>query len=203
MAETEKILIGKIAAPQGIRGEFRVQTFTAHPSDLAGFAIRDSGFVIKFIRAAAPNVAICKMDGVNDRNAAEKLRGTKLFADRADFPKLKKGEHYVADLIGMKVIRNPEFVNEPERFVIPAKAGIHCRQTNSLLKDMTGAKAVDSRLRGNGGSGISATDTNHEPRVAYVHNFGAGDILELDNGDMISFNGAVVDYEKKEIKYAK
>ena len=146
MAESEKILVGKIAAPQGIKGEFRVRTFTARPQDLSQFAIRDSGFVIKFVREAGANVAICKMEGVDDRTAAEKLRGIELFADRADFPKLKKGEHYIADLIGMKV-------------------GQH--------------------------------------KVAYVHNFGAGDILELDNGDMISFNGAVVDYQKKEITYEK
>ena len=28
-----KILVGKIVAPQGIRGELRVQTYTARPDD--------------------------------------------------------------------------------------------------------------------------------------------------------------------------
>jgi len=138
MADCEKILVGKIVAAQGVKGELRVQTFTESPDDLAKF---NTG--VKFVRAAGPNAAICRMDFVADRSAAEKLRGRELFINRSDLPKLKKGEHYIADLIGMSV--GPR-------------------------------------------------------KVADVHNFGAGDILELDNGDMISFNGATVDYEKKEIK---
>ena len=35
--------------------------------------------------------------------------------------------------------------------------------------------------------------------VACFQNFGAGDIMELDNGDMISFKGAEVDFEKQTI----
>ncbi len=35
--------------------------------------------------------------------------------------------------------------------------------------------------------------------VVAVHNFGAGDILELDSGEMISFAGAKVDLENKKI----
>jgi 16S rRNA processing protein RimM len=141
MENNNKILVGKIVAAQGLRGEMRVQTFTSTPSDLA---LLKTG--VKFIRAAGTGVAIVSMDGVSDRDSAERMRGTELFADRSEFPKLKKGEHYITDLIGMKV-------------------------------------------------------GNHT--VEYVHNFGAGDILELDNGDMISFDGAVVDYDKKEIMYER
>ena len=34
MENKEKILVGKIVAPQGIRGEVRVQTYTQTPTDL-------------------------------------------------------------------------------------------------------------------------------------------------------------------------
>ena len=154
MVDSKKILVGKIVAPQGLKGEFRVQTFTERPEDL-----KTMNAGVKFIRAARPNMAICKMDGIDDRNSAEKLRGTELFINHSDLPKLKKGEHYITDLIGMKVI-----------FPLPRPSANAC-----------------SPAKGNS-------------KVAYVHNFGAGDILELDNGEMVSFNGANVDYEKKEIK---
>ncbi|MFQ6739388.1 MAG: 16S rRNA processing protein RimM, partial [Alphaproteobacteria bacterium] len=36
--------------------------------------------------------------------------------------------------------------------------------------------------------------------VAGFQNFGAGDIIELDNGEMVSFNAISVDLENKEIK---
>ena len=35
--------------------------------------------------------------------------------------------------------------------------------------------------------------------VSCFQNFGAGDIIELDNGDMVSFNGANVNFENKTI----
>ena len=34
-------------------------------------------------------------------------------------------------------------------------------------------------------------------KIVCFQNFGAGDIMELSNGDMISFRGAVVDFEKQ------
>ncbi|MGI5845911.1 MAG: ribosome maturation factor RimM [Alphaproteobacteria bacterium] len=39
--------------------------------------------------------------------------------------------------------------------------------------------------------------TVNQNTVIAVHNFGAGDILELDNGEMVSFSGAKVDINKK------
>ena len=39
MNTTNKILVGKIVAPQGIRGEFRVQSFAEQPIDFKKFHI--------------------------------------------------------------------------------------------------------------------------------------------------------------------
>ena len=145
MSALTKILIGKIVGPQGLRGEVRVQTYTAAPSDFAelGIANDELGIRGKFVRVL-PNssVIIAKIDGADDRNAAESLRGAELFVDRAALPAPAADEYYIADLIGMTVGRR---------------------------------------------------------RVAAVHNFGAGDILELDDGEMVSFVGARVDLGKREI----
>lgn len=143
-----KILIGKIVAPQGLRGEVRVQTYTEKPTDFQKLAVSNEQLEIKFVRAVpSSDVIIAKVTGVDDRNAAESLRGTELFIDRASLPALESGEYYQADLVGMTVIQN--------------------------------------------GITIGIVDS--------VQNFGAGDILELDNGDMISFNGASVDMANKTI----
>ncbi|MCL1786322.1 MAG: ribosome maturation factor RimM [Alphaproteobacteria bacterium] len=141
MMPVDKILVGKIVAAQGLGGEIRVQTFTESPDDFRDLKFADHD--LKFVRAL-PNssVVIMKADGVDNRTAAEKLRGTELFIDRAALPPAGAGEYYIADLIGMAVGENT---------------------------------------------------------VAAVHNFGAGDILELDNGDMVSFANAKVDMEKREI----
>lgn len=145
MADNKKILIGKIVAPQGIRGEVRVHTYTAAPDDLRNLKILD--LPIKFVRTAGRDIAICRIDGVADRNAAENLRGTELFISRDALPDAGENEYYQADLIGFDVVR--------------------------------------------GGMVLG--------RVACFQNFGAGDIIELDNGDMVSFIGADVDFNTRTI----
>lgn len=149
--ELKQILVGKIVAPQGIRGEVRVQTFTDTPADFQKLNIKSSKFNdgdFKFVRTV-PNstVIIAKVNGINDRNAAETLRGTELYIERDALPDLKENEYYQADLIGFDVVRNGQ------------KIGI----------------------------------------VDCFQNYGAGDIIELDNGDMISFIGANVDVQNKVI----
>lgn len=151
MEDNKKILIGKIVAPQGIRGEFRIQSFAEKPEDFKKLRIvcdKCESDKFHFVRAAKQDVVIAKIDGIDDRNTVETLRGTKLFVLRDDLPNLKDGEYYQSDLIGFDVIRNGEKIG-----------------------------AVDG-----------------------FQNFGAGDIIELDNGEMVSFQNAVVDLENKNIK---
>ena len=149
MTDRKEILVAKIVALQGIRGEVRVQTYTQAPSDLKtlkvhGNKLADGAF--HFVRAVpSSSVIIARIDGVNDRNAAELLRNTELFVNRKDLPELKSGEYYQTDLIGMRVVRD--------------------------------------------GITIGLVDN--------IQNYGGGDILELDTGEMISFVGASVDVERK------
>ena len=149
MSDTKKILVGKIVAPQGIRGEVRVQSFAENPSDFKNLQVHSNKFTdgdFKFVHALPnTNVIIAKINGVNDRNAAEALRGTELFIERSTLPEPDDNEYYQADLIGFDVIRD--------------------------------------------GIKIGTVDC--------FQNYGSGDIIELDNGDMISFIGAVVDFENK------
>ena len=49
-------------------------------------------------------MVILKLEGIDDRNAAEKARGSELFITEADLPELPEGQFYVRDLIGMTVI---------------------------------------------------------------------------------------------------
>lgn len=149
MSEKNKILVGKIVAPQGIRGEVRVQTYTAVPTDLRDLSVFCSRFgagAFHFVRAIpVSSVIVARIDGIDNRNDAELLRGTELFINRDELPALADGEYYQADLIGMHVIRD--------------------------------------------GTEIGIVDD--------IQNYGAGDILELDNGEMVAFRGADVDLIKK------
>lgn len=150
MDSNNKILVGKIVAPQGIRGEFRVQSFAEKPEDFKIFHIvcdKCDADRFHFVRVLKQNVIIAKIDGIDDRNAAESLRGTELFVSRNDLPKLKENEYYQSDLIGFDVVRDGKKIGIVEGF----------------------------------------------------QNFGAGDIIELDNGEMVSFVGANVDFDNQVI----
>ena len=152
MNNTSKILVGKIVAPQGIRGDVRVQTFSESPMDFQKFKVQSTKFKetdFKFVRAV-PNssVIIAHIAGFDDRNAAETLRGTELYIDRNTLPEPNQGEYYQADLVGFSVLRDGKKIGT----------------------------------------------------VAGFQNFGAGDIIELDNGDYVSFIGANVDMTKREIE---
>ncbi len=148
MNTNDKILVGKIFAPQGLRGEFRVQTFSSTPKDFQHFRVLSDRFTpeqFHFVRVLNPHsdAIIAKIDTVSDRNGAETLRGTELFILRSDLPNLKQNEFYQHDLIGFVVIQNGKKIGVVDGF----------------------------------------------------QNFGAGDIIELDNGEMVSFVGATVDTE--------
>ena len=94
-------------APQGIRGEVRVQSFAEKTTDFQKFNVISSRFAVgdfRFVRAVPnSNVVIAKIRGVDDRNTAETLRGTELFVARDGLPPVADDEYYQADLIGFDV----------------------------------------------------------------------------------------------------
>jgi len=52
---------------------------------------------------------VVRLDDVNDRNAAEALRGAEIYVARDQLPELDEGEYYWEDLAGLTVINQ---VNE-------------------------------------------------------------------------------------------
>jgi len=111
--QTEKLVIGRVGSAAGLRGEFRVNLYAAESVNLK------EGKNLLFRRSAEKNEgefeAVCKsvryqkdkpvikVEGVEDRNAAEALRGMEVFIDEADLDELPEGEHYVRNLIGCTV----------------------------------------------------------------------------------------------------
>jgi 16S rRNA processing protein RimM len=47
---------------------------------------------------------LCSLKGVNDRNAAEALKGTRLYIPASSLPELPEDEFYFKDLIGLTVL---------------------------------------------------------------------------------------------------
>ena len=104
----EKYLrVGVITSPHGVRGEVKVTTFTADPMALVSYKtlMRQDGSPALTIASARPTKGgiVARLKGVDDRNAAEALRGLKLYMSRDSLPEPEEDEFYLADLIGLAV----------------------------------------------------------------------------------------------------
>ena len=102
----ERLVIGEVLKPQGIRGELKVKTYTDFPEDVQAFGkvyIDGVQYKILSFRVGGENYCFLGLRGVPDRNAAELLRGKKLEGDRADAPELEEGQYYIVDIIGLSV----------------------------------------------------------------------------------------------------
>ena len=102
----DKVLLGRIVGPHGIRGDVTIETYTAQARDIASYGPLESEdgtqrFEIKVLRET-PKGVIARIAGVTDRTAAETLKGSSLFVDRARLPEAAEGEFYHTDLIGLR-----------------------------------------------------------------------------------------------------
>jgi 16S rRNA processing protein RimM len=103
----DRLLLAKIGAPHGVRGEVRLKVFAADPASLGAYGpLADhSGrrFELERVRPGK-EVAIAKFRGVDDRNAAEALNGISLTVERDRLPAPDEDEFYHADLIGLAAV---------------------------------------------------------------------------------------------------
>ena len=107
MAEGKRLLMGRIGAAHGVKGEVRIQSFTAEPlalKDYGPLLTNRPGLVIEIEAArATTNVLVARLKGVTDRNAAERLNGVELFIERERLPKTDgDDDFYHSDLIGLE-----------------------------------------------------------------------------------------------------
>ena len=100
----EKLIIGEVLKPQGIRGELKIKTFTDYPEQVKAYKtlyIDGTPYKILSFRVGGDGFAYVGFRGIVDRNAAELYRGKKIEGDRDDAPALNEGQYYIVDIIGL------------------------------------------------------------------------------------------------------
>ncbi len=104
MPDASRIVLGRITGAHGIQGEVKLQSFTADPAAIAGYGPLDSSaggtLVVKSL-VPFKGMFRARLQGINDRNAAEALQGVELSVDRSRLPEPDGDEIYHADLIGL------------------------------------------------------------------------------------------------------
>lgn len=102
------VLLGRIVAAQGLKGEVKILTFTELPENIAAYGPLSDGkgatFRIDDLRLSKGEAVIARLAGINDRTAAERLRGTELYVATDSLPAPDKEEWYYRDLIGMQAV---------------------------------------------------------------------------------------------------
>jgi 16S rRNA processing protein RimM len=113
----DAIEVGRIADAWGIKGWFKVLSHSADPEALfsskrwylqpAERGLKTfSGTVLLKIREAKDHsgTVVATAQEVDDRDAAEALRGARVFVPRSSFPTASPDEYYWVDLIGLAVL---------------------------------------------------------------------------------------------------
>ncbi len=103
--DSARICLGAIAGAHGVKGMVRLKSFTADPEDIVAYGpLQDQrgerSFEIE-LAGTAKDVFLARIKGVVDRNEAERLKGVRLYVDRADLPAPDDAEFYHADLVGL------------------------------------------------------------------------------------------------------
>jgi 16S rRNA processing protein RimM len=119
----DAIEVGRIADAWGIKGWFKVLPHSASPEALFSAkrwflqpsergAKTFAGTVRLSIKEAKEHSdsVVATAHEVSDRNAAEALRGARIFVSRASFPTTAKDEYYWVDLIGLTAVNREGLV---------------------------------------------------------------------------------------------
>jgi 16S rRNA processing protein RimM len=149
-----KIALAAVAGAHGVKGELRLKLFSEGVESLSRHQEVFIGGVERRLLSVrdAGKMLVARVEGIDDRSAAEGLRGSLVEVDRSAQPPLEEGEYYHADLIGLAAV------------------------------DRDGAAI-----------GI----------VVGVENYGAGDLLEIEDGEgrrsLIPFRNGIADLENGRI----
>jgi 16S rRNA processing protein RimM len=105
------ILLGRVHGAFGVRGELKLESFTAPASAIFRYqpwTLRDvQGRERELTQARGRETAkglVATFPDVADRDAADAMRGTEVYAPRSALPPPNPGEYYWVDLEGLRVV---------------------------------------------------------------------------------------------------
>ncbi len=105
-------LIGVIGKPHGIKGELNVMMVTDYPNTIVKGSIlfmdQECSMPVEVENIkqkilSGRKVSVIKLAGIDDRNGAERLKGTNLYRSGGSIPVLEDGQFWVDDLAGCRV----------------------------------------------------------------------------------------------------
>ena len=117
----DAIEVGRILDAWGVKGWLKILPHSTHPEALfsakswflqapdakfrPGFSAFSGTVTVDVDEAKThSDSVVARISGLDDRDAAESLRGCRIFLPRSSFPAASKDEYYWVDLIGLHVV---------------------------------------------------------------------------------------------------
>jgi 16S rRNA processing protein RimM len=106
------LVVGRLVAPQGLRGEVRVLPLSDFPERFTRAGrrwLRRPGGTARPVELRGGRVLpgkdlfVVRLEGIDSREAAEAAVGEELLVLASDRPRLAKGEFHLMDLVGLEV----------------------------------------------------------------------------------------------------
>lgn len=122
------LLIAEILKPQGIKGELKLKSFLDNFADFSTVkevVVDGRAISVEKLRWDG-SFAYAKLKGIDDRNAAELLRGASVFADQTNRPRLAKDRYYIADIEGCRLVCGGEELGTVTQVIQNGSADVYC-----------------------------------------------------------------------------
>jgi 16S rRNA processing protein RimM len=105
-ANERRVLVGRIGAAHGVKGEVRLMSFTKDPKAIGAYGpLTDARGAMQFeiaaLRPLKDNLFVARFAGIATREAAEALTNMDLYVGRDAFAPTAEDEFYRADLVGL------------------------------------------------------------------------------------------------------
>jgi 16S rRNA processing protein RimM len=99
--------VGHIVGVHALRGEIKLEPYTDFPERFVPGELFWMGEELAKMELASvrshKNVLLLRFVGIEDRSAAERLRGQWLFIEETEAVSLEEGSYWIHDLLGMQV----------------------------------------------------------------------------------------------------
>ena len=102
----ENIKIGKIVNAVALKGEVKVYHYTDYKErfeEINELIIDNKKYKIENVRYQK-EIAIIKLEGINDRTMAENIKDKDIYITENDLRELPEDTYYIKDLVGLKVV---------------------------------------------------------------------------------------------------
>ncbi len=108
----QHVVVGKVAKPHGVKGEVKIYPYSQNPRDFKAYKSlilvneedEKTSYNIEQCRSQPP-FAVLRLEGINDREGSESLKGSEVWVEKKTLPKPPNGAYFRHDLEGLEVAK--------------------------------------------------------------------------------------------------